>query len=44
MPESTRGFPTIRPRRLRYNPIGRRLVRVTALSVPDLLANSHEPA
>jgi porphobilinogen synthase len=31
------GFPTIRPRRLRYNPLLRELVRETELSVRDLI-------
>lgn len=31
------GFPTIRPRRLRYNPIVRNLVRESSLSVNDLI-------
>jgi porphobilinogen synthase len=31
------GFPTIRPRRLRYNPIVRGLVRETTLTVDDLI-------
>jgi porphobilinogen synthase len=31
------GFPTIRPRRLRHNPLLRRMVRQTSLSVDDLI-------
>src|SRR5947208_5781475 len=31
------GFPTARPRRLRYNPLVRELVRETALSPRDLI-------
>ena len=30
-------FPTVRPRRLRHNPLIRNLVRETALSVQDLI-------
>ncbi|MBL8796701.1 MAG: porphobilinogen synthase [Planctomycetia bacterium] len=37
MPESTGSFPTIRPRRLRYDPIVRGLVRETTLTVDDLI-------
>src|SRR5262249_17753539 len=31
------GFPTMRPRRLRHNPLVRHLVRETSLSVTDLI-------
>src|SRR3954471_24344281 len=36
-PEPGRGFPTVRPRRLRYHPLVRDLVRETALTARDLI-------
>jgi porphobilinogen synthase len=36
-PDPGSGFPTVRPRRLRYHPLIRRLVRETALSVDDFI-------
>ncbi|HMC64541.1 MAG TPA: porphobilinogen synthase, partial [Gemmataceae bacterium] len=37
MSEPVPGFPTARPRRLRYHPLVRGLVRETALAVDDLI-------
>ncbi len=37
LPLTTRGFPTVRPRRLRHHPLVRELVRQTELSVRDLI-------
>lgn len=37
MSDSSSGFPTVRPRRLRYNPLLRELVRETPLAASDLI-------
>ena len=37
IPETGPGFPTVRPRRLRYNPLVRSLVRETTLTVGVLI-------